>query len=176
MTFTVFTSRSKKRIRSILFFIFFGFLSINLISCKGGSGGSEENVINANVVANIKALDSIYISDTYSNAVASQIYESLYNYHYLKRPLELQPRLAEALPSVSKDGLTYTIKIKKGIKFQDSEVFPKGKGRELVANDFIYAWKRLADPQNKSDGFWIFDGKIKGLDKWRDNLSNNKGK
>ncbi|MCB0414729.1 MAG: hypothetical protein KDD50_10375, partial [Bdellovibrionales bacterium] len=49
-------------------------------------------------------------------------------------------------------------------------------GRELVANDFIYAWKRLADPQNKSDGFWIFDGKIKGLDKWRDNLSNNKGK
>jgi len=64
--------------------------------------------------------------------------------------------------------LTYTFKIKKGVHFQDDPCFVKtgGKGRELTAEDFIYAWKRLADVANDPEGYWIFQGYIVGLDEF----------
>ncbi|MGZ6465070.1 MAG: ABC transporter substrate-binding protein, partial [Bdellovibrionota bacterium] len=67
---------------------------------------------------------------------------------------------------VSKDGLTYTFQIRKGIYFHDDASFPEGKGRELKAKDFEYSLKRLADPRVHSTGFWILEGRIKGLDEW----------
>jgi ABC-type transport system substrate-binding protein len=83
-------------------------------------------------------------------------------------PYELVPNLAEAMPEVSKDGLTYTFKIRKGVVFQDDAAFPSGKGRELEASDFVYSIKRLADSKNMATGWWVLDGKLKGLNEWRD--------
>lgn len=131
----------------------------------------KDTTINYALIANVKGLDPVIVTDLYANLVSSQIYETLYNYHYLKRPLQLQPMLAAEMPQVSKDGLTVTIKLKPGVKFQDSEVFPDGKGRELVAEDFIYSWKRLADPANQSENFWMFDGRVVGFNEWRDKIT-----
>ncbi len=136
----------------------------------------DENVVQTALNINLKGMDPIQASDQPSTEVQSNIYETLYQYHYLKRPLELEPLLAEGMPTVSKDGLTFTFKIKPGVRFQDSEVFPEKKGRDVTAEDFIYSWKRLADPRLKSEGFWIFDGKIKGLNEWRDKLNKGEGK
>lgn len=115
----------------------------------------------------IKSLDPISASEVYSHRAVAQIYESLLGYHYLKRPYELVPVLAESLPEISKDGLTYTFKIKKGVFFHEDECFGAQKTRELEADDFIYSWKRLADPSNRSDNYWLIKGYIKGLDEWR---------
>jgi ABC-type transport system substrate-binding protein len=117
---------------------------------------------------NVKGLDPIQADDLYSNMVVRNVFEGLYEYHYLKRPFTLQPALAESLPEVTDNGLTVTIKLKKGVKFQDNACFSDGKGREVVAEDFIYSFRRLADPKSISNGFWIFDGKIKGLNAWVD--------
>ncbi len=130
-----------------------------------------DSTLNVVLSANVKGLDPIYANDTYSNAVISNISETLLEYHYLKRPLELQPLLAESMPEVSDNGLTHTFKIKKGVKFHNNEAFENGIGRELKAQDFVYSWKRLADPRLQADGFWVFDGKIKGLNEWRDKVS-----
>ncbi|HLT22671.1 MAG TPA: ABC transporter substrate-binding protein [Bacteriovoracaceae bacterium] len=116
----------------------------------------------------VAGFDPIQASDMYSNNEIGKVYEGLYEFHPFKRPYELMPNLAEALPEVSKDGLTYTMRIKKGVKFQDSPAFPEGKGREMNAHDFVYSWKRLADPKHMAKGWWVFDGKIKGLNEWRD--------
>ena len=134
------------------------------------SSSVPENSIQYSLNINLKSLDPGQSADEVTNEVIPNIYESLLEYNYLKRPLQLEPSLAAEMPQVSKDGLTHTIKIKPGVHFQDSEVFPEGKGRELTAQDFVYSWKRLADPKTQSDGFWIFDGKIKGLNEWRDKL------
>ena len=91
--------------------------------------------------------DPINAQDMYSSNEMGKIYEGLFEFHPLKRPYELMPNLAEGMPSVSIDGLTYTIRIKKGVLFQDDEAFPGGKGRELKASDFIYSFKRVADPK-----------------------------
>ena len=135
---------------------------------------NEQAVVYGLIDANLKGFDPINASDRYSIRMVSQVYEGLYHYHYLKRPLQLQPQLAEGFPEISADGLTYKIKIKKGLRFQDSEVFPGGKGREVTAHDFIYSWKRLADPKNKSQGWWVLDGRILGLEKWRTDLKQGK--
>lgn len=131
----------------------------------------DEKVLNLVVPADVKGFDPIQASDLYSTGEIARIYDGLYQYHYLKRPYELIPALAEALPEVSEDGLTYTIKIKKGILFHDNECFPNGKGREMDANDVVYSIKRLADPKNQSTGWWVLDGKIAGLNEWRDKSS-----
>jgi len=150
-------------------------LAAALASCTHRSR-TPLNSIAYSLKSNVKSLDPAQAGDEYVNEVVPNIVEGLLQYHYLKRPLEVIPQLADGMPKVSKDGLTHTFKIKKGVRFQDSEVFPDGKGREVVAADFIYSWKRIADTRTKSDGFWIFDGKIKGINEWRDKLAKGTGK
>ena len=132
---------------------------------------TSEKVLNLAVTAEVKGMDPIYANDKYSSNEIARIYEGLLEYHYLKRPYTLDPNLAESLPVVSADGLTYTFKIRKGVKFQDDAAFDGGKGRELVAEDFVYSIKRLADPKLQGLGWWLLEGKIKGLNEWREKNS-----
>jgi ABC-type transport system substrate-binding protein len=118
----------------------------------------------------VRGMDPMDIGDTTSSAIASGIYDTLYQYHYLKRPYVLIPSLAADMPEVSEDGLTYTIKIRDDVVFQDDACFKEtgGKGRKLVAEDIIYSWKRIANIKNISKNWWIFDGRIKGFDEFRE--------
>ena len=129
---------------------------------------ANEMVLHSILPTKIRGLDPGDIGDVYSSLVASQSFECLYQYHYLKRPYQLIPQLAEDMPQISEDGLTYTIKIKKGIYFADDPCFKQGKGRELKASDFVFAWKRIANIKYLSKNWWIFDGKIVGLDEFRE--------
>lgn len=128
----------------------------------------DRSVLNLTVSAKVKGLDPVNAGDTYSSAEVARVYEGLLSYHYLKRPYTLIPNLAEAMPEVLDNGMSYLFKIKKGIKFHDNECFPEGKGRELKAQDFVYSIKRMADAKNVSTGWWLLDGKIKGLNEWRE--------
>lgn len=128
----------------------------------------NERVLNITVENNVKGLDPINTGDTYASTEVARVYEGLLQYHYLKRPYELQPNLAAAMPTVSDDGLTYTFKLKEGVLFHDNKAFEGGKGRELVAQDVVYSIMRLADPRNNAIGWWLLDEKIAGLNEWRD--------
>ncbi len=110
-----------------------------------------------------EGFDPAAAHDLYSGSVEQVIFETLYSYDYLARPAKLVPLTAEALPVVTDNGQTYTIKIKKGIFFTPDPAF-KGEKRELTADDYIYSLKRLADPKIRSPWTWLVDGKIVGLD------------
>ncbi len=128
----------------------------------------DTKVLNIAVTAEIKGMDPIYADDTYSGGEIARVYEGLFEYHYLKRPYTLIPNLADGMPEVSEDGLTYKIKVKKGVLFHDDAAFPGGKGRELEAKDFVYSIMRLADPKLQGLGWWVISGKLQGLDEWRE--------
>lgn len=128
---------------------------------------ASENVLNVPLTGEISTLDPANSYDTVSNSVVYQVYEQLFDYHYLRRPYQLQPLLAEDLPQVSDDGLTYTIKIKKNVPYHSDPAF-KGKTRYLKADDFITQIKRLAWKPTNSNGWWLFDGKIAGINSFRD--------
>jgi ABC-type transport system substrate-binding protein len=93
--------------------------------------------------------DPAKINDLYSRIVTGHIYDGLYEYDHLARPFKIKPNTADGMPVVSDDFRTWTIKIKRGIYFDDDPAF-KGKKRELTANDYVYSWKRFYDPVNKS--------------------------
>lgn len=113
-----------------------------------------------------KSFDPIRGSTVYENRMSSQVYETLLQYKYLKRPFELEPLLLEEMPTRSEDGLTWSFKLKKGVHFHDDPCFPDGKGRELVATDVIYSWKRMADQKSDSKVWWLIKDTIKGFDEF----------
>ena len=92
------------------------------------------------------SFDPHRISDVYSNIVNQAMFEAPLTYDYLARPLKMRPQTLAAMPELSADGTTYTLKVKPGIYFADDPAF-KGKKRELVAADYIYSFKRLLDPK-----------------------------
>jgi ABC-type transport system substrate-binding protein len=96
--------------------------------------------------------DPAQISDLYSRTLARNIFDAPLTYDYLARPAKLRPNVAVALPEVSDDHRTFTIRLRPGIYFQDDPAF-KGAKRELVAQDFVYAWKRIFDPRWKSPAY-----------------------
>jgi oligopeptide transport system substrate-binding protein len=107
--------------------------------------------------------DPAAVNDLYSSAVIQSIFEMLYTYDYLARPVRLVPLTAEALPEVSDGGKTYTIHLKKGIYFTPDAAFGD-KPRELTMADYVYSFKRLLDPKVHSPNGWMLDGKISGMD------------
>jgi len=115
----------------------------------------------------IQGFDPAKSGDVASSLVISRMYEGLLQYSYLERPYKVEPLLADSMPSVSEDGLTYTFTLRDDIFFQDDPCFPGGKGRKLVAEDFVYSIKRVADVKNASSGYWAFNGRIVGLDEFR---------
>jgi len=93
--------------------------------------------------------DPAQISDIYSRTVTPHIFEALYGYDPLAMPVKIRPLLAAGMPEAAADFKTYTVRLRPGIFFTDDPAF-KGKPRELVAEDFVYSFKRFADPAVKS--------------------------
>ena len=82
---------------------------------------------------------------------------------HLARPPKVVPLLATELPEISDQFKVWTVKLRPGVFFADDPAF-KGKQREMVAEDFAYAFKRFADPINKSPAWsTLEDAKIIGL-------------
>jgi ABC-type transport system substrate-binding protein len=95
------------------------------------------------------SLDPVKINDLYSRTLTPHIFEALYTYDHLARPVKIKPLTAQGMPEHSDDFRVWTVRIRPGIRFASDPAF-KGKRRELVAEDYVYAFKRFADPANKS--------------------------
>jgi len=134
--------------------------------CSGGDRDAGLKVYRHSEDGAPTNIDPLQTATAYGNIVGLNVYDTLYRYKYLARPYELAPNLAVDMPEVSEDGLTYTIRIKRGVEFVDDEAFPDGRGREVVAEDFAYSIKRHFDPENISQGAWLWEGKIEGLEEW----------
>ena len=106
--------------------------------------------------------DPVAMHDLYSSQIVQSIMETLYTYDYLARPVKLIPQTAEAMPEITDDGKTWTIRLKKGIYFANDPAF-KGNRRELTMGDYAYSLKRLIDPKLRSPWSWLIDGKIVGM-------------
>jgi len=107
--------------------------------------------------------DPAAVHDLYSATIVQGLFETLYTYDYLARPAKVVPLAADGMPVVTDEGRTWTVKLKKGIRFVDDAAFG-GKPRELTAADYVYSFKRLIDPRIRSPWSFLVEGKFTGLD------------
>ncbi len=120
-----------------------------------------KSVLRVSYPEKIKTLDPVLCGDTISAVMQTNVYEPLYTYHYLKRPVEVVPLVADALPEVSDDGLTYTMRIQPGVKYAVNPCFGVGSDgrpgtRDVTAHDFVLGFKRVADSHMLSPMAWSF--------------------
>ena len=144
---------------AVLFLVF--------VSCTN-SNHQTKNELNIALSSDVSTLDPAVSYDTVSAKVVYQVYESLYQYDYLMRPYQLIPALAQGQPKISEDKLTYTIKIKPNVFYHEHKAF-QNTSRAVKSIDFINQIKRLAFKGTRSNGWWLLDGKIKGLNEFRKN-------
>lgn len=145
------------------------FQAVVLTGCtRSGSSGSEL-AFRSFEKDDVKTWDPANAYDSVSLEAVPAIYETLYQYRYLSETYQVEPLLAASMPTYSADHLTLKIPIKKGVKFQNDSCFKTGT-RELKAQDFVYALKRLALPSLQSQGWWILDGKVAGITAFHEKL------
>ena len=132
-------------------------------SADAASPADPDKLVRTVFEAPDDGFDMVRTQNYYSGWVADAIFETLLTYDYIARPAHLVPGTATSMPWITDRGRTYTFHLKNGIYFTPDPAF-KGRARELVAQDYIYAIKRLVDPANRSPSAGFVEGKILGLD------------
>jgi len=147
----------------------FGFAwAAALIASSTSAAESPPKVLRYAFIIAETGFDAGQIQDLYSSIVASHIFDAPYRYDHLARPFKIRPNTAAAMPEVSADFKTWTVRLKPGTYFADDPVFG-GKKRELVAQDYVYSIKRIFDPANKSPRYSGFaEDQIVGLEALRE--------
>ncbi len=141
-------------------------LALAVTMVAGGNiahAADSRKVLRVAIVSAETGFDPQATGDLYSTYVNRVIFEPPYTYDYLARPYRIVPNTAAAMPDISADGLTWTIRIKPGIYFTPDPAF-NGRKRELTAADYAYALKRVIDPRMRSPNLQQFDGKFEGAD------------
>ena len=111
--------------------------------------------------------DPAQVNDLYSSTVLANIFESPLTYDFLSRPARVVPNTAAAMPEISADFTTITVRLRPGIFFQDHPAF-KGARRELTAQDYVYSIKRIYDPRYKSPRVYLLESaKMLGMSEIR---------
>ncbi len=102
-------------------------------------------------VFDIDTLDPQQYSDQPSFSVIQALFEPAFEWDYLSRTPKLTPLTAAGPAEITDAGRTWTIRLKRGIRFIDDPAF-RGEPRELVADDYVYAYKRWLDPNLRRGG------------------------
>src|SRR5262245_50223323 len=114
-----------------------------LAACGGSSGGGQaapdsKQVLKRYLVVtrlDVRTLDPAVVTDFYSFFPIYLAFPSLLTFD---DKLNAVPWAADSMPTVSADGLTYTFKIKAGLKWSD--------GSPIDANTFAYSINRSLSP------------------------------
>jgi ABC-type transport system substrate-binding protein len=104
-----------------------------------------------------KTLDPAVSYDAAAHVVTGNVFDTLLEYHYLKRPYELMPGLAEAVPkaeTLPNGHQSYRFRLRPGIRFHEDPCFalvqpggqPGRTARAVTAADIAFQFARLADP------------------------------
>jgi len=134
-----------------------------LVLALGVPQATAQRTLRLPMPSDVETLDPARAGDlSVLNAIAP-LYHQLLTYDLVARPVRLAPYAAEAMPTISADRRTYTVRIRRGLMFAPHAAFG-GKPRELTAEDFVYSWKRVADPALSSMSWSALEGQVEGLD------------
>ena len=139
-------------------------VTLALLAAPASMGADlPQRVIRIGMPLMPSTMDPARVDNMQAQMIMAGVYDTLYVLDPLARPAAIVPSAAAAAPEVSRDHRTFTIRVRPGIFFVPHPRF-EGRARELTASDFAYALRRVHDPALHSPNFFLFDGKIAGLD------------
>ena len=136
-----------------------------------GCGETEDagRVMHISAGGRVKTMDPALSADLASRNIVAAFYDTLLQYDYTARPYKLIPSMLESMPVISADLKTFTFKLRADLLFQDDACFKDcAKDRKVTAHDVVFSFLRIADARLYSPVFWMFRGKIKGIDDFRE--------
>jgi oligopeptide transport system substrate-binding protein len=136
-------------------------LAIAAIASACAASAADPHKILRVASYDIDTLDPQQFSDNPSFEVLVSIFEPLYEFDYLQSPPKLSPLTAKGPIEITDGGRIWTMHLKPGTFFTDDPAF-KGKPRELVAEDYVYSYKRWIDPNGRRGGGPILTDLIVG--------------
>ena len=144
----------------------FYFLSALLFfSCSSPKKGETRTAFKYNQMGAVTSLDPAASSSFENIWVTGQLYNGLVE---LTDSLTIQPALAKSW-EISADGLIYTFHLRNNVFFHDNGCFENGKGREVKAGDFVYAFNRLQDPKvSRATSLLSFVQPVNGFEAYND--------
>ncbi|MTV82894.1 peptide ABC transporter substrate-binding protein [Secundilactobacillus folii] len=126
-------------------------LALTLAACgKSQSSSStqmaDKQVLNLSTTETISTLDNSAASESVSLTALYNSNEGLYR---LGKKAKIKNALASKT-TVSKDGLVYTFNLRKSDKWTN--------GQPVTAKDFVYSWRRTANPKTAANYSYLFAG------------------
>ncbi len=149
------------RLARVVLPLIIALLAAVAVACGGGGQSSAKlapsQTFRIRIAGDPTTLDPQLATFADDISVVKQLYRGLFTYD---KNLNIVPAIAKELPTqdngeISKDALTYTIKLRTGATWSD--------GKAITAQDFVYAFQRLFDPKAGAQGsYFSFYGAIAG--------------
>ena len=125
------------------------------VACGGGDSGQVSNQLAPNQELRLRiafdpgTFDPQLASFSEEISVVKQLFRGLFTYD---EELNVVPAVALEVPTrenggISEDGLTYTIRLRQDASWSD--------GQPVTANDFVFAFQRLFDPEAGAQGYYF---------------------
>ncbi|MGX7363650.1 peptide ABC transporter substrate-binding protein [Aerococcus suis] len=116
-------------------------------SGNGEGGSNEGTTLNWTTSGELPTMDTTMATDNISFTAMEAVNEGLYRQ---TQEGEYELALLAEEPEISEDGNTYTYKLK------DNAVWSNGD--PITANDFVFAWQRLVNPDQGATYSYLLDG------------------
>ncbi|HML58504.1 MAG TPA: ABC transporter substrate-binding protein [Ferruginibacter sp.] len=130
--------------------------SVLWAGCARKYSEHHRSVFRYNETSGIASLDPAFARNQSAMWAVHQLYNTLTE---VDHQLQIVPSLATSW-EISDSGRTWLFHLRTDVYFHNDKVFPEGKGRRLVANDVVYSFQRLINPETASPGAWIFNTRV----------------
>ncbi len=129
-------------------------VSLFLVACGNSAESNNKSSVTLGLNTEVASLDSLKAQDPNSFDVQATMISGLYK---MNAKDEVVPDVAKGMPKKSKNNTVYTINLRHNAKWSN--------GASVTADDFVYAWKRGAEPATKSNYAYILQTVLKNGEK-----------
>jgi ABC-type transport system substrate-binding protein len=123
------------------------------VGCTRSHQFTDKFIFHYNEPNGINSLDPAFARDKSSIWATHQLFNGLVQMDTL---LSIQPAIAHRY-LVDSTGTHYTFYLKPDVYFHKNACFGPDSTRAVIANDFVYSFNRLRDPDLASPGKWTLD-------------------
>lgn len=134
--------------------------------CATAKAEEPERTLYTSGGSRVKTLDPAQADDLASRNMVAAVYDTLLEYDYTAKPYRLIPSMLAEMPTVNQTLDIYTFRLRDDLKFAEDRCFDgmPESARRITAEDVLYSILRIADRRNHSPVYWLYRGKIQGLD------------